>query len=596
MIVERAGKRIGIFGLLGSKLKQAKVKEPKSFDVERIARRADLQILEWKQTARSVIDELLPRTDLIFCASHLGFDGNRALARAFPEVDLVFGGHFGQAEKATNVVKDTPVLIPLVRGSRVDRVEWWWDEPSDYFRSEARRREEGHGKLENVSNHRGALVNVEVQRHEHEGMLARELAHPAEDYERLLGDKWSLLVLAEQAVEELPPMPDGNRFAHVQVAMHRDIPRSDHALAAVDAYHATVHEMWSSRVQDTERATPSRYYVGPDECAECHPRQVEFWKATRHSFALTALEASNQHLDAECFPCHTVGWNRTGGFRKPGRHDGFENVQCAACHGPTGPHVAGGTSYIDKTLMLRMDSTTCMECHNEEHDPNFETKGFERLAKVACPSMSEPAQRPMPLREATARAALILENAPQPPWGLISETFRKAHLPDRSLEAARSWVAERPKNAEANLMLGNRLLELDRYEESLPYFETVTRRTPGEAGGWAGLALALAKTDPDRADLAAREAFSLAPNDPMTARVSVEILLLQGRVSAAVELAAGMITTYPQLAPVLAELIDLEQVFPAGVPEGLLKVLPPEAKAKLGTMSDAAAPDEPPSD
>ena len=240
VIVERAGKRIGIFSLLAPKLQQAKVKDAKKLDITDALARSGLELRNWRARAQAIITELLPKTDMILCASHLGYDLNRWLAESFPQIDLVFGGHFGNAKKERYVVGNTPLLISLVRGSRVDRVQWWWPDEDEYFVDAGTRRESGPSKLLDASLTAAFKDEFEVQRHEHEGMLRRELLYEAAEYTEKLNDKAALLAKAERNVQGEAAPPNVNRFAHVQnsdaprhpaqrvrVARGRSLPRRD---------------------------------------------------------------------------------------------------------------------------------------------------------------------------------------------------------------------------------------------------------------------------------------------------------------------------------------------------------------------------------
>ncbi len=557
VIVERGGKRIGIFSLLAKRLKEAKVKEPENIDVGQLLRRRGLRVLDWEKRAGDIVAELLPKTDMILCASHLGFDLNRVLAKTLPQVDLVFGGHFGTAKQGHKVVRDTPVLVSQVRGSRVDRVEWWWPDEDSYFLEGDERGERGHGSLIDASEFVRADMAVEIQEREYAGMVRRELLYLRGEYRQKLADKTAQLGGAVRLRNELPERPTGNRFAHIQVPMHRDLRRSDIALTAVDEYHESVHAMWTEDAKDSV-LRESEAYVGSVGCEGCHPGQVEFWRATRHSFALSALESTRQEVDAECFPCHTVGWGRGGGFLRPGRHQGFENVECAACHGPTGAHVLGGASYFMPNLISNPSMETCAGCHNSEHDPPFEREFPDRWGRVACGKMEPPEKRTTLMRKAAIEAAETLSRAPEPPWELISRAYMMADLPARSLAVAESWFSETPDSIDTRMVLADRLLDANRGGEARQHYAFVTERAPANARAWAGLARSLAHSNEDLALNAAREAMSLEPSNLHHARLPVEILLAQGRLGAATELAGALVKENPNLYTILHGLVELQ--------------------------------------
>ena len=112
-------------------------------------------------------------------------------------------------------------------------------------------------------------------------------------------------------------------------------------------------------------------------CGHCHKEQYRFWKNTDHAKAMATLEKENAHYDYECIGCHTIGFRKQGGFRVANEMDDFKNVQCEACHGP-------GSDHSDDVYMTRpRQKKTCLRCHDEEHDPDFNYN--IALPQVMCP-------------------------------------------------------------------------------------------------------------------------------------------------------------------------------------------------------------------
>jgi hypothetical protein len=50
------------------------------------------------------------------------------------------------------------------------------------------------------------------------------------------------------------------------------------------------------------------------KCAECHFKQFDFWRTTRHALALNALIDKQQFKNKECLGCHSVGLGDPQGF------------------------------------------------------------------------------------------------------------------------------------------------------------------------------------------------------------------------------------------------------------------------------------------
>ncbi len=127
---------------------------------------------------------------------------------------------------------------------------------------------------------------------------------------------------------------------------------------------------------------PSPLYVGALRCKVCHVEIYNSWQETQHAEALLTL-APDKVEDPACLRCHTTGYrDSTYGARAEPTYLG--GVQCEACHGP-------GSLYSKSSVMrdpkksyllglVRIDSTTCIRCHNQE-SPTF--KGFAYQAGLS---------------------------------------------------------------------------------------------------------------------------------------------------------------------------------------------------------------------
>lgn len=111
VIVNRAGRKIGIFGL-GVKLD--------SYVAPQNA--CEVTYLDPVETARRVVDELKSRKcDFIVCLSHVGVDttirdNDYEIARQVPGIDVIVGGHTHQEINPPVVIGDTRVCQMTNRG------------------------------------------------------------------------------------------------------------------------------------------------------------------------------------------------------------------------------------------------------------------------------------------------------------------------------------------------------------------------------------------------------------------------------------------------------------------------------------------------
>jgi len=83
VIVEERGLRIGVIGLMTENL----------YGVAAPSKLAGTRVTSAAEAARSIVAEIDDETDLIVLLTHIGVDGDRELARAVENVDVIVGGH-----------------------------------------------------------------------------------------------------------------------------------------------------------------------------------------------------------------------------------------------------------------------------------------------------------------------------------------------------------------------------------------------------------------------------------------------------------------------------------------------------------------------
>ncbi len=119
-------------------------------------------------------------------------------------------------------------------------------------------------------------------------------------------------------------------------------------------------------------------YVGTEECANCHAKEVAFWSKTRHAAAFATLEESGKQLDYECIGCHVTGWDEPGGSTLA-KNEALRNVQCEVCHGPGSIHVDKDGNDAPRTIARRPAADLCAtRCHTPEHSDTFEMQAYLR--------------------------------------------------------------------------------------------------------------------------------------------------------------------------------------------------------------------------
>jgi hypothetical protein len=114
--------------------------------------------------------------------------------------------------------------------------------------------------------------------------------------------------------------------------------------------------------------SPDPTYVGPDQCASCHPTEAREWQGSTHAKATSAVPPE---ADRACLRCHTTAYDAAEGTCA------YNDVICEACHGA---YVEGHPR--SATMKLTVDSSTCQECHAKTFE-EWETTSHAQL-NVQC--------------------------------------------------------------------------------------------------------------------------------------------------------------------------------------------------------------------
>ncbi|HKB08892.1 MAG TPA: multiheme c-type cytochrome [Candidatus Polarisedimenticolia bacterium] len=107
-------------------------------------------------------------------------------------------------------------------------------------------------------------------------------------------------------------------------------------------------------------------YTGSDRCAVCHEQAFAVWGKSGHAHAFQTLVTAHQEFNPQCLGCHTIGFNRKGGYQNPQATPNLVNVGCESCHGPSSLHPGPNEAGYGKT-----EVSSCVTCHTKENSPDF---------------------------------------------------------------------------------------------------------------------------------------------------------------------------------------------------------------------------------
>lgn len=158
---------------------------------------------------------------------------------------------------------------------------------------------------------------------------------------------------------------------HQVIPLPKTIPDPKGLQAWYAEYNARVKEnyerMAAVRKAQAKGETP---FVGAEACKSCHAKAYATWSKSHHAKAFSALEDVNKSFDPGCLQCHTVGFDKPGGFIDMDVTASLINVQCESCHGAARQHVvSAGKTPVSNSTWPPVEM--CAQCHTQPHSPAF---------------------------------------------------------------------------------------------------------------------------------------------------------------------------------------------------------------------------------
>jgi len=188
-----------------------------------------------------------------------------------------------------------------------------------------------------------------------------------------------------------------------RVPLDARFPDSEEMLSSLKAYQGRLKDAyirdWSELGLKPIAHSSGQRFVGSEACKECHEHAYDVWEGSPHFDATkdivfpTERSAISRHFDPECLSCHVTGWLPQAFLPYESGYTQFEKSKhlhgngCENCHGPGSRHVAaekGDGNYSEEQrvsflegmkLPLTKAEQHCLQCHDQDNDPNFQVKG-----------------------------------------------------------------------------------------------------------------------------------------------------------------------------------------------------------------------------
>jgi hypothetical protein len=118
-------------------------------------------------------------------------------------------------------------------------------------------------------------------------------------------------------------------------------------------------------------------YVGSAICKSCHVEDHEIWEKSGHAHAFETLVKAGSDADPHCVSCHSIGFGKDSGYRRPMGSRSLVDVGCESCHGPASEHIARYVNHKPNGFKFRpLGPGDCKSCHYGEFSRPFDWDTF----------------------------------------------------------------------------------------------------------------------------------------------------------------------------------------------------------------------------
>jgi 2',3'-cyclic-nucleotide 2'-phosphodiesterase (5'-nucleotidase family) len=166
------------------------------------------------------------------------------------------------------------------------------------------------------------------------------------------------------------------KWNHKVIPMPESVADAPELASWYEEYNAKVKADYLKRVEirKTKKSGKSPY-VGEEVCSTCHVKQHKLWTGSQHAIAYEDLEDVNKAFDPACIGCHTVGFDKPGGFFDINITGHLLGVQCESCHGAGRAHVEAAGRKPLPNAQWPLEKV-CGQCHIQKHSPGFNLKTY----------------------------------------------------------------------------------------------------------------------------------------------------------------------------------------------------------------------------
>ena len=175
---------------------------------------------------------------------------------------------------------------------------------------------------------------------------------------------------------ELDGKGDIASWRHEVIPLPKSVPDAPPLAAWYEEYNAKVKAAYLASVEQRKlQQSGQSPYTGAEACQSCHEKPWQVWSESLHARAFQRLEEVGKSFDPDCIVCHTVGFEKPGGYIDTRLTMHLLDVQCESCHGPGREHVESQGKKPTPNKEWGRDRI-CAQCHTQPHSPEFNPDGY----------------------------------------------------------------------------------------------------------------------------------------------------------------------------------------------------------------------------
>jgi 2',3'-cyclic-nucleotide 2'-phosphodiesterase (5'-nucleotidase family) len=334
-------------------------------------------LLSWKDVLPEYLARAKEEADMVILLSSYPEPINRDIAQTFDGIDVILQSGHASANQAPLKIKNTLLARVSARGKYLGMMRVHWTETGKWGQDLAKKIRKEQNKLDRIS--------WQIGRMEKKKPVNELKTIPR--YTALVADKEK----SQQQIQMLQKEKDAGAndpcsFTNQFIGLKTSTPEDKEVQAILDQTTREVNSLNKNRKRSASvsHQTSLDKLAGSQQCQECHPSQVAFWKATNHAKAWQTLENDNQQFNDDCLICHvTLPYYDLARVKKEQLlvqlPEKFRDVGCESCHGLAATHIK--TPESSQPVLPQKE--TCLQCHTDEHDDNFIYA--EKLKKIRCP-------------------------------------------------------------------------------------------------------------------------------------------------------------------------------------------------------------------